>query len=361
RPPRAPPMSTFQLEFEAFLTTVKAAVPNHPDGIYALPFYLVAGEPQTGRTAAMKSMNHIEGPIPMPPSAQNTYYIAPKATFIEPGRNVVGHTAQPGLFTELCLLLKERRVREPLDGVLLVISAARLADAPSEEAIEAYGKALRRQVVDLNNHVEADVPVYMILTQVEDLWGFGDAFAWGPHRRDEEPWGFSLPLGHRVDNQAELLRQNLEGLTARLESMCFAKLSSEDAWDERARAFQHLTEVRDVMHRLGDLLAVLSMGSAFETAPWLRSLILGSGAPGSGQRLRHGAARFVQMGLHPPPQSGTRQPGGIPFHAFLDYVLLPERDIVPTKVRWRDDKVFLIVVVTAAVLWLLVVVVSVAR
>jgi type VI secretion system protein ImpL len=32
------------------------------------------------------------------------------------------------------------------------------------------------------------------------------------------------------------------------------------------------------------------------------------------------------------------RPGGLPIHAFVPTVVLPEREIVPLRVRWRDDK-----------------------
>ena len=67
------------------------------------------------------------------------------------------------------------------------------------------------------------------------------------------------------------------------------------------------------------------------------------------------------MGLAPPNQSGTPQPGGMPMHALLEAVLLPERDIVPTRVRWRDDKLFLIALALGVLAWIGFVVMMVLR
>jgi type VI secretion system protein ImpL len=233
--------------------------------------------------------------------------------------------------------------------MLLVVSARYLADS-SEDGVERYAKTLRRYLIEVSQALSADVPTYVVVTTYDDLWGFGDAFQWTSQRRDEEPWGFSLPPDVTQAQTPERVRIELEGLTARIESMCFARLSTEDHPDVRTRAFQHLIEARDLLTNLGAFMHIISMSNAFERSPWIRALALGSGTPGTGHRLRHGVQLFASMGLTPPQHSGTAQPGGMPIHAIVDSVLLPERDLVPTRIRWRDDKLFLALVILAVLM-----------
>jgi type VI secretion system protein ImpL len=47
----------------------------------------------------------------------------------------------------------------------------------------------------------------------------------------------------------------------------------------------------------------------------------------------------------------SQRPGGLPIHAYMKRVILPERDIVPLRVRWRDDKIVLACFVVGALLW----------
>jgi type VI protein secretion system component VasK len=334
-------MTTFAYELATVQQHQQNARPKHPDGVYSMPWYLVLGEPGHGRSTAIKALNlswpRGDDPIDLQlPTAQCSYWIPDKAVFIEPGPAVLGPNRQQGMLAELCEELKTKRPREPLDGMVLVVSAQYLADS-TEDGVQTYATGLRRYLIEIMQALAADIPVYVLVTAYDSLWGFGDAFQWTAERRDEEPWGFSLRPNVAASDTAEYVRQELDGLSARIESTCFAKLSSEDAWDGRTRAFQHLIEARDLMQKLGDFMQVITMGNAFERAPWVRALAIGSGIPGTGQRLRHGQVQFAAMGLYPPQQSGTPQPGGMPLHALLDNVLLPERDIVPTRVRWRDD------------------------
>lgn len=355
----------FAYELATLVQAQERAHPGDPEGVYALPWYLVLGEPHTGRSTAIRAMNlswpHGDTPVPMTvPDPMATYWLPEKAVFIEPGARVVGPQRQHGLLQELAEELKAKRTREPIDGIVLVLSMQRIADG-NEDAVDEYVKAVRRQIVEVAQQVGADVPVYVVVTMIDALWGFGDVFRWSAERRDEDPWGFSLPPGEPTNETPQRIDAELEALTARLESYCFAKLSSEDPADGRIRAFQHLLETRDVMVKLRRAMTILSGGSAFEAAPWIRALALGSGLPGTGQLLRHGTAQLASMGLYAPNQSGTPTPGGMPLHAFIDMVLLPEKDIVPTKTRWRDDKVFLVLVMLGVVMWLGIIIVMAAR
>ncbi len=64
-------------------------------------------------------------------------------------------------------------------------------------------------------------------------------------------------------------------------------------------------------------------------------------------------ARFANMGLMQAQAipGASQRPGGLPIHAFMKRVILPERDIVPLRVRWRDDKLVLACFVVGALLW----------
>jgi type VI secretion system protein ImpL len=347
-------MTTFAYELASVLQHIAAARPESPDRLYALPWYLVIGEPGSGRSTAIKALSlrwpHGDGPLPLStPDPWCSYWLPEKVLFIEPEARVLGPSRDPGKLEELCDELCVKRPREPIDGMVLLVNARYLADS-GEDGVEGYAKTLRRYLIEVAQALGADVPVYVVVTAIDDLWGFGDAFRWGAERRDEEPWGFSLPPNLGQTETPDRVRAELEGLTARIEATCFARLSTEEPSDMRTRAFQHLIEVRDLLAKLGVFMHIITMSNAFERSPWVRALALGSGTPGTGHRLRHNMSTFASMGLTVPHHSGTPQPGGMPLHALIDNVLLPERDLVPTRIRWRDDKLFLVLVLLAVLM-----------
>jgi type VI protein secretion system component VasK len=340
-------MSAFTYE----IATVQAAVdrlhPGHAKGIYALPWYLVLGEPGSGRSAAIHAMNLTwpqgDGPLRTGlPTQLCTFWLPQEAVFIEPESNVLGPRRNPELLKELCDELLKKRPREPLDGVVLVLSVAEFIDL-DEKSLETHANAIRQYLVEVGRRLHADVPVYVVLTRYDTVWGFGDVFQWTPDRMREDPWGFTLPADTPSQESLPRIQKELDGLNARFEAFCLAKLAGEDHPENRTRAFQHLAEVRALMAKLREVFRVIAMANAFERAPWIRAIAIGSAMPGSGDKLRAGVSRFFNMGYaQGPPPSSSGRPGGLPIHAFMKTVVLPERDLVPLRERWRDDKLIVI-------------------
>ncbi|MBW2523501.1 MAG: hypothetical protein JRI23_04975 [Deltaproteobacteria bacterium] len=352
-------MTTFAYELASVLSAQQRAKPGDSAGPYALPWYLVIGEPGSGRSSAIRAINlswpYGDGPLDLGvPGPLCTYWMPEKAVFIEPEQIVLGPTRDQAMLRDLCAELQEKRPREPIDGIVMVLSAITLADIDErdEHEVERLARTLRTYVSEIYAYLRTEVPIYVVVTAYDTLWGFGDAFQWNLARKDEEPFGFTLPVDLAATDAKQRIADELEGLRARMESVCFDKLSREDPPDARARAFQHLAEMRSLLQKLGQVLALLTTVNAFERTPWVRALVLGSAVPGTGDRLRHLAAEFSQMGLFAPAQSRTPQPGGLPMHGLLESVLMPEREIVPLRARWRDDGLFIVLAILTILLWL---------
>jgi len=350
-------VSAFAYEIASVLASVERAKPNHPEGIYALPWYLVVGNPGSGRSTALHAMSlnweGNDGPLKLTvPEPRCTYWMPKEAVFIEPEASVMGPARKPDQLKELCDELRRARPREPVDGLLVVLSIADFIDL-DDTNLETYGNALRRHLVEIGQALHAEVPTYLVLTRYDTLWGFAEVFQWMPERKKEDPWGFNLPLDTPSQEALPRIKEQLDGLNARFENFCLARLCSEDPPEYRIRGFQHLAEVRALTERLRNLFAIIGMANAFERAPWIRAVTIGSALPGGGgDRMRAGVARFFNMGLsHAPPAPVSQRPGGLPFHAFMSTVILPERDLVPLRTRWREDKVIQLCVIFGGLLW----------
>ncbi len=350
-------MSTaFVYEIAAVHSAVQQMKPGDPKGIYAIPFYLVLGEPGAGRSTALRAMNLTwptgDGTVRTGlPQQYCTYWMAQEAVFIEPQTQIVGPQRDPPALGMLGKELLAVRPREALDGILLVLSVAEFIDL-DEGGVERYASGLRKYLTETAAALNADVPVYVVVSRYDVLWGFADVFQWNKDRAREDPWGFVLPADVITAQAKDKMDEELLGLAARLEAFCLAKLSSEDPPDQRARAFQHLVESRLLIDKLKAILHILATGSAYERAPWLRALTIGSATPGTGDKLRAGVARFFSMGYAPPTFTPPARPGGLPMHQYMQVVVLPDKDIVPTRTRWRDDKLLVIAFIAGGVLFL---------
>ena len=358
-------MSAFTYELATLHEAIKKAHPNHPEGIYAVPMYLVVGLPGSGRSTALHAMHLTwkdgDGPLRTGlPTQLCTYWLPQEGAFIEPESTVLGTSRVPEHLKQLCEELKVARPREHLDGIILVVNIADFIDL-DERATDDYAHELRRYLVEIQQALQADIPTYVLLTRYDTVWGFAEVFQWGPDRAKEDPWGFQMPPDLPTSEALPRFNQELEGLNARLEAFCLARLCSEDPPEQRIRGFQHLAEVRALMEKLRAVFKLVAMANAYERAPWIRALAIGSALPGGGGgKLRAGVSRFFNMGLSQGPANPvTNRPGGLPIHAYMANVILQERDIVPLRVRWRDDKLFVVAAVIAGVLWLATVITAV--
>lgn len=352
-------MSAFTYEIASILAEVQRRHPSHPEGIYALPWYLVVGHPGSGRSTALHGMSLTwdgdDGPFKTgAPTSLCTYWLPKEAAFIEPGATVLGPQRAPDQLQKLCEELGVARPREPIDGVLLTLNIADFIDL-DERGVEDWANGLRRYLIEVNQALRAEVPVYIVITRYDALWGFAEVFQWTPERKKEDPWGFNLPLDTPSQGALPRIKEQLDGLNARFENFCLSRLCSEDPPELRIRAFQHLTEVRALMDKLRQIFSILAMANAYERAPWIRAVTIGSALPGGGgDRMRTGVSRFLNMGLtQAPPAPVVQRPGGLPLYAFMTNVILPERDLVPLRTRWRDDKVIQLSAIFAALLWVI--------
>lgn len=355
-------MSAFANELTAVHAAVLRANPTHPNGIYAVPFYMVVGLPGSGRSTALHALGLTwegnDGPLQTGfPQQLCTYWMPKEGLFIEPEATVLGPGRRPEGLKQLCDDLRSARPREPLDGLLVVVNIADFIDR-DEHGIEEYANEIRRYLIEIGQRLRVEVPTYVVLTRYDTVWGFAEVFQWSADRTREDPWGFALPLDTAPQESLPRIREQLDGLNARLEAFCLSKLCSEEPPELRIRAFQHLAEVRALMEKLGTVFTVLAAPNAFERAPWIRAVAIGSAVPGGGgDRLRASVARFFNMGLAQGPTAPvSARPGGLPLHAFMTSVILPERDIVPLRTRWRDDKVFLLCAIFAGLLWVITVI-----
>ena len=328
-------MSVFTAEVDKVVALLKQR-----GSVYDLPFYLCIGEPRTGKSTALKSMG-LEWAQPASIDGQYCqYWIAKEGVFIEAREPLCGPSRNPELLRELSAELLRVRPREPLDEIILVLSATDVAER-NDEGLERFAQEQRSYLVEPCRALSTDIPAYVVVNRYDTLWGFAEVFAWTAERSKEEPWGFLIPADVPSQEAWPRVEEGIQGLVARIEATCLQKVSGEGGVEQRVRAFQHLVEARYFLERLRDTMKLLSFSSAYERAPWLRAVIVGCSVPGVGDRLRAGMSRFANMGLSQNPYDPHRspRPGGLPIHAFLKGIVLPEKDLVPLKLRWRDDVV----------------------
>src|SRR5262249_24981108 len=140
--------NAFANELASVESALSRARPDFARDNYVIPWYLVIGEPGAGRSTAIKAMQltwpHGDGPLSIGiPQQLATYWLAAEAVSIEPEAGALGPRRAPAALKGLCTEIHTKRPREPVDGILFVVSLAEIIDL-DERALEDYGNRLRR-------------------------------------------------------------------------------------------------------------------------------------------------------------------------------------------------------------------------
>ncbi len=144
------------------------------DPLYVLPWYMVFGKPRSGKSTALKNAkllspamelsNHEDG------STLNLeWWLYDQAIVID----TAGRYAVPDVdkrdrkeWSTLLQMLSRHKQKEPLNGLVLVITADRLLNNSADELMEE-GLQVRTGINDLMEQLEIRMPVYLMVTKCD--------------------------------------------------------------------------------------------------------------------------------------------------------------------------------------------------
>lgn len=188
------------------------------------PWLLLLGASGAGKSSAIRAS---ELSVHRLDARGGTYEVAPTMTcdWLHCGDAVLVDT--PGRYTTssndreewlaLLHLLKERRPRRPIDGVVLCVDLNSLLGLEGHAA-NVLGEQLRRQLDDVVQVLGIAPPAHLLLTHVDALAGFQ---GWSVQQGQvaDQAWGFTFPAAAhaRQDLSADLIA-GMTALLAHLES-----------------------------------------------------------------------------------------------------------------------------------------------
>jgi type VI secretion system protein ImpL len=166
------------------------------DPLYVLPWYLLIGDTQSGKTVAVQGAG-VFSPLFTPSASsggtQNyDWWVSNAAVILDTaGRyalpvNVERDRAE---WYRLLRLLHHHREREPINGVVIAVGADWLASQPDEK-LRGEASKLRDRLEEAVRELGIDFPVYLLVSKCDAIEGFGEFFAQLPERVRDEVLGF---------------------------------------------------------------------------------------------------------------------------------------------------------------------------
>lgn len=153
--------------------------------IYSLPWYVVCGEPGSGKTEAVRHCN-----VGFPPGLQDEmqgaggtlnmhWWFTNQAVLLDTAGKLLFQEAPPGStseWNEFLKLLKKTRPNCPINGLLLVIPSESLIKDQFEDIQRKAGK-IAQQLDTIQRTLDVRFPVFILITKCDLINGFREFFS----------------------------------------------------------------------------------------------------------------------------------------------------------------------------------------
>jgi type VI secretion system protein ImpL len=280
--------------------------------LYELPWYMIIGNPATGKTTALLNsglkfpMNHQMGGISSQSALANNsgtlncaWWFTNDAVLVDTagrftahgeGEDKGKHAAQWRGFLGV---LRKARPRAPINGVVVALDVAELI-ALDEDALVAYAAVFRARLEELRTELGIRFPVYVMVTKTDLLKGFSDYFTSLTAEGRSQVWGFTLPWADdrisfkfkktkSVNNNptsndgmqtdlANRLQQELLQLQVRLEDGVNLRLQEEFEVQRRTKLYALPQEFGGLSKKLSTVIESLFADSRFDSTQLKHSL-----------------------------------------------------------------------------------------
>lgn len=284
--------------------------------VYALPWFLMVGRAQAGKTVAIKNSG-LNLPVRKDwnKGAGGTHtcdwFFTNEAIFLDtPGKwSVEGTTPiERGPWLELLRLLRKHREQRPLDGLLVLVPADDLLTRGEEELRDQAGKI--RDLIDLiHEHLGFHFPVYLMISKTDLVDGFVPFFRGLPPQRRNEIFGCSFP-GPGGGDPASRLRQGFAQLLRELHAARADLLARVSSRRQGRKLFFFPEEFRRLEQPLAAFADVLFRMDRYHEPPFFRGFFFTSGTQGEGlpqARALGDLARTVGLAAPPPAPAAEEE------------------------------------------------------
>jgi hypothetical protein len=193
--------------------------------LYSLPWYMVVGEPGSGKTEAIRHCN-----VGFPPGLQDEmqgaggtinmhWWFTNHAIMLDTAGKLLFSEAPPGTtteWTEFLGLLRKHRTNCPINGLLLIIPADSLIKDSADELSRKAGK-IAEQLDRIQRTLDVRFPVFVLVTKCDLINGFREFFAGlKDPQLQHQMMGWSNPEPLDVPFRPDLVDQHLEQVCQRV-------------------------------------------------------------------------------------------------------------------------------------------------
>jgi type VI secretion system protein ImpL len=258
--------------------------------LYELPWYIIIGPPGAGKTTVLVNSG-LNFPLAQKFGKEALrgvggtrncdWWFTDEAILLDTaGRyttqdsNARADAAGWGTFLEL---LRKFRGRQPINGVIVAISASDLM-VLDERDREHHVAAIRERLDEIGRHLKIKVPVYVLVTKCDLIAGFAEFFEDLGQEARAQVWGTTFPIEASESGGAtDIFTAEFDKLIERLQQRVLARMENERDVRRRVGILGFPQQVATLKPLLGDLLERAFKASGYDKQVLLRGVYFTSG------------------------------------------------------------------------------------
>jgi len=319
--------------------------------VYELPWYVIIGAPGVGKTTAL-----LNSGLSFPLSGQIgaaairgaggtrncDWWFTNEAVFIDTAGRYTTHETDvqtdKAEWRGFLSLLKKNRARQPINGVLVMLSVAELLGQRRED-YQKHAATLRQRLDELRSDLGMSFPIYLLINKCDLLLGFDEYFSTLDRSGRAQVWGTTLPLHPSGKYQFDLgqLASECDLLQARINAGLIDLLQAEPDLARRELIYAFPQQFGALTQALKGMLSDLLETSRFSESPLLRGIYFTSatqeGSPFD--RVVHVLEQSFPV-QRPPKQAVAGEGKAYFLHELLSKVVFGEAHIAGRD--WRAER-----------------------
>lgn len=307
--------------------------------LYELPWYLVIGHPGAGKSSAVLNSG-LNFPLAGRHGGQRVggtrncdWFFASEAVLLDTAGRYTTQNDDRNEWLALMKLIRRFRPRAPINGVVVAIGLTELVDCRSER-LAAYACQIRERIHEIDETFGVQVPVYLVVTKLDLLAGFGEFFAHLDANERARVWGATLPHDQqRGFDAVRTVGQRFDALCRGLREIGDERLALQGG--PVAAAFAFPLEFRTLKGALCRFVALLHEDDPYHRRPLLRGFYLTSALQQGGPPVASAAHLAARFGLAPAGAAPAPAPTshGHFLRDLFREVVFPDRHLVARQTR----------------------------
>ncbi|PVZ37291.1 type VI secretion protein IcmF/TssM N-terminal domain-containing protein [Pseudomonas sp. CC120222-01a] len=202
----------------AMLRTDRSAGGGGKAALSDLPWYLVLGMSAAGKTSLLTHSGLSASIATANDSESGTqhcdWYFSPEAVMIDTAGRYLRDDQSASEFSAFLRMLRKQRGKAAINGLVLVVSLPELLAANSDDR-NALAAQLVARVEEYADCLDANPPIYLMLSKTDQLPGFNQAFDGLDLHERQQPLGMTFGLSEIRSNGLHAVLQtrlkNLQG------------------------------------------------------------------------------------------------------------------------------------------------------